>query len=131
MILNEDNFPLYAAKHYENFSCESTEEFEKDMAIFKYLKKLFYVYENKDDLRERLILNHLIVLYNIFEARACTKMLILKLKGYHPYLFPFLKFLDYLPDNVTGIYNDQYILKVNSVKFDEFIIEKLKMIKHS
>lgn len=129
MILTEENFLLYAAKFYENNSCESMEEFEKDLSIFKYLKKLFYVYQNKNDLRERLILNHLIVLYNIFEAKACTKMLILKMKDYHSFLFPFLLFLGYLPDDkITGVFSSDFNLKISDVHLDMNIIQKLREI---
>jgi hypothetical protein len=130
MILTESNFTLFAAKYYENHNCESLEEFEKDIAIFKYLKKLFFVYENKSDLRERLILNHLIVLYNVFEAKACTKMLVMKMKEYHSFLFPFLLFLGYLPqDKITGIYNDQFVINVSDIPLNEEIIKKLREIK--
>jgi hypothetical protein len=130
MILNEENFSLFAAKAYENYNCESSEEFDEDLSKFKYLKKLFYIYENKNELRERLILNHLIILYNVFEARSCTKMLVMKMKEYHRFLFPFLLFLGYLPgDKITGIYNADFILNVSDVQMDPKIIKKLREIR--
>lgn len=130
MILTDNNFVIFAAMSYENYNCESTEEFEKDLSIFKYLKKLFYIYEKKDDLRERLILNHLIVLYNVFEAKSCTKMLIYRLKEYHSYLFPFLIMLGYLPkDYVNGIYDENFILKISDIHLDEHVVACLRKIK--
>ena len=66
-ILNKDNFILYCMKHYDNPQCTSVREFEEDLNRFLYLQKLLNRYiNNKDELRERLILNHLIVLFNLF-----------------------------------------------------------------
>ena len=73
--LNADNFELLAGKYYTNPQCTSIEEFQEDLLKFKYLKKLFTRYNNNDDLQIRLILNHIIILYNVFEKDACTAML--------------------------------------------------------
>lgn len=100
MILNENTFVLYASRYYDNPNCLSEEEFAEDLSRIKYLKKLFYSFKNKDVLRERLIINHLVVLYNVFEARACTRMLFFKLEEYHDMLTPFLMYLGYLPQIV-------------------------------
>lgn len=100
MILNEDTFALFAAKNYTNASCESYEEFQEDLNRIRYLKKLLYTYKNKKVLRERLILNHLVVLYNTFQPRACTQMLFYKLHEYLGELAPFLALLGYLPERV-------------------------------
>jgi hypothetical protein len=97
--LNDDNFILYAAKHYDNVQCYDKEEFYDDLKRFKYLKRLFVKYEESNELRERLILNHLIILYNVFND-AATPMLFLKLKGYYHYLKPFLIVLGRLPNKV-------------------------------
>jgi hypothetical protein len=97
--LDENNFVLYAARHYDNAQCYEKEEFYDDLKRFKYLKRLFVKYEESNELRERLILNHLIILYNVFND-AATPMLFLKLKGYYHYLKPFLILLGRLPNNV-------------------------------
>ena len=103
-VLDESNFVLYAAANYVNSSVYDTEEFYEDLNRYKYLKKLFYRYHEKNELRERLILNHLITLYNIFEPNANTRMLFYRLEEeYWPSLKTFLLFLNYMPDVVYHI----------------------------
>ena len=72
-VLNEDNFLLYAAKHYDNPQCSSTEEFYDDLKKFKYIKRLFNKYAETGELKERLILNHIIVLTNVFSPQPAVK----------------------------------------------------------
>ena len=64
--LNDENFTLFAIRHYDNPQCTSTEEFYEDIRRFRYLKRLLKRYKKTGELRERLILNHLIVLCNLF-----------------------------------------------------------------
>jgi len=66
--LDETNFVLYAAKHYDNPHCYDTLEFYDDLNRFKYLKRLFNRYEETGELKDRLIINHLTIIYNIFGA---------------------------------------------------------------
>ena len=106
--LNEANVLLYAAKHYNNPQCFDTIEFYEDLSRFKYLKRLFGRYEEEGDLKERLILNHLIVIYNVFDVEAATRLLFLKLDEYLEYLSPFLEYLGYLPDIVSSINGVNY-----------------------
>ena len=102
MVLTEDNFLIYAMNHYDNPQCHSIEEFEEDLRRFLYLKKLFSRYRNNGELRERLILNHIIVLYNIF-GEAATDMLFFKLdKEYESSLATFLVYLNRLPEERLG-----------------------------
>lgn len=101
--LDETNFMLYAAKHYENPSCFDTLEFYEDLNRFKYLKRLFSRYEETGELKERLILNHIIILYNLFGVPATTRMLFFKLREYHHLIVPFLQLLNYLPEKVSNI----------------------------
>jgi len=104
MNLNESNFVLYAAANYENIQCYDTQEFYEDLHKLKYLKRLFSRYYIKDELKERLILNHLTTLYNIFEFRAITRMLFFKIEEKHwPILKTFLIFLNYMPDVIYNI----------------------------
>lgn len=72
--LNEKNIMLFAAQHYTNYRVLDIQEFYDDFLRFKYLKKLFTRYKDKNVLQERLILNHLIHLYNVFENNACTQI---------------------------------------------------------
>jgi len=96
--LNRRNFELYAAQNYNNPECLDIEEFKEDLARFKYLKRLLRRYELADDLQIRLILNHIIVLYNVFGIEAANRMLWYKIEPEHwTYIKPFLVFLNYLP----------------------------------
>lgn len=98
--LNDENFVLFASKHYNNPQCTSIEEFYEDLFRFKHLKKLFKRYYIHDDLRERLILNHLIVIYNVFGIKAANKMIFFKFeKEYWSSLKTFLVFLNYLEES--------------------------------
>ena len=98
--LNDDNWSLYASHHYKNVQCTSVEEFYDDLQRFKYLKRLFKRYSNNGDLQERLILNHIIVLANVFGIEAATKMLFYKIEEQHyPALKTFLVFLNYLKED--------------------------------
>ena len=95
------------------------EEFYDDLKKFQYLKRLFKRYEEDDDLKVRLILNHLIILYNCFGPQA-TNMLFFKLKDQHQYLKPFVLFLNYMPDVIeyenTKILNTDIPLDLNIVR---------------
>jgi hypothetical protein len=102
--LNDDNLFLYAASHYENINCYDVSEFYEDLNRIKYLKRLFSRHYAKDELKERLILNHLITLYNVFDFRAITRILFFKIEKKHwPILKTFLVFLNYMPDIVYSI----------------------------
>ena len=125
--LDETNFLLYAAKHYDN-PCFDTLEFYEDLNRFKYLKRLFSRYDETGELKERLILNHIIVIYNLFGVEASTRMLFLKLKGYHHYLKPFLVFLNYCPERVVGIGIDNKTIITSDVLMDPIIVEALRKI---
>ena len=116
--LTEDNFLLYAMHHYDNPQCNSLIEFEEDIKRFLYLKKLLSRYKNTNELRERLILNHIIVLYNIFGEHA-TRMLFFKIdKQYWNILITFLVYLDRMPEELKeyGIVTSQNVLDQNIIK---------------
>ena len=101
-VVNEDNFVVYAAKHYDNPQCYDTEEFLDDLKRFKYIKRLFNRFEITGDLKERLILNHIMVLYNLFGDEA-TVLLFVKLRGYYTFLKPFLVLINRMPVRVHGV----------------------------
>ena len=125
MILTEKNFLVFAAKHYDAKRSASEEEFYEDLKRFQYLKRLFKRYHEDDDLRTRLILNHLIVLYNCFGPEA-TNMLFMKLEGYHKYLKPFVLFLSFMPDRVVY---DETIIKNSDIPLDDGIVRELRNLK--
>ena len=87
-------------KHYENPKLDGEMEIYDDVKRFKYIKRLFRKYKSQKLLKERLIINHLIVLQNVFGTEATVTLLLYKTeKEYHPMLKTFLKFLNYIDDN--------------------------------
>jgi len=126
--LDETNFLLYAAKHYENPQCYDTVEFYDDLKRFKYIKRLFNRYAEEGDLKERLILNHIIVLINVFGPEATSKMLFLKCKGLEEYLKPFLLFLNILPEKIEHIGIDNRTIYTMEIKMDMNILIELRKI---
>lgn len=96
--LTEENYILYAVKNYDNPQCTGMREFQEDMARIVYLKRLFRRYRKTGTLRERLILNHIITLYNVFGIEAATRLLFFRIEPeLHDILKTFLVFLEYLP----------------------------------
>lgn len=105
--LNEDNFFMYTCKHYNNPGCHGIKEFNEDLKRFKYLKRLF----RKCDLRERLIINHLVILNNIFGTEVCNNLLFYKIEKEHwSQLKTFLVFLNFMSDeSMPEIEQDNHI----------------------
>lgn len=121
--LSEDNFVLYAMHHYDNPQCHSIQEFEDDLKRFLYLKKLITRYKVNSDLRERLILNHIIVLFNVF-GEAATRMLFYKIdKKYWDVLATVLLYLNRMPDQIPN--SD---VKLSDIPLDEGMIQALRKI---
>ena len=116
--LSEDNYFIFAAKNYYNPKCIDADEFYEDLKRFKYIKRLINRYEDTNTLSERLILNHLIVIFNVFGIDAACRMLEFKLNAKHwQVIKPFLIFLHY-------IRNDQYV----DIEMDKHVIDKLRKI---
>lgn len=121
--LNENNFLLYAMHHYDNPQCYSIDEFEEDLKKFLYLKKLFSRYKRDNELRERLILNHIIVLYNVF-GDATTNMLFFKIEEeYWSALVTVLVYLNRMPESLP-----EYSINLSDITLDERIIQALRKI---
>jgi hypothetical protein len=121
--LTEANFLVYAMHHYDNPQCHSLQEFEEDLKKILYLKKLLSRYKNNNELRERLILNHIIVLYNIF-GEATTKMLFFKIEeSCWDSLITFLVYLDRMPETIP-----EYGIILSDVTLDEYIIANLRKL---
>ena len=115
--LNEDNYMMFAIKHYENPQAITQEDFYDDMKRFKYIKRLLRKYQDNGPLKERLILNHIIVLNNVFGADACSTLLLFKLEtSLWKYIKPFMELLNILPEGeLKEIKNDE---KVESILRD-------------
>ena len=96
--LNEDTYILFAIKHYENPHCVTREDFDEDLKRFKYLKRLLKRYVRGGALRTHLIINHLIILYNVF-GEATTPLLFYKIdKELWGVLKTFIVYLGRLPE---------------------------------
>ena len=111
--LSERNFTLYAARNYINPRVLDPEEFEEDLIRFKYLKRPFSRYKEKSELQERLILNHLTVIHNVFELSAATEMCFFKIEpSLWPALKTFLLYLNLLPlDSYNSIPSDLFVTR--------------------
>ena len=118
MKLTKDNLIVYAAKHYYNPKCIDSEEFFEDLKRFKYIKRLLNRYRDTGVLSERLIINHLIVIFNVFGHEAGLDILELKIElDYWGVLKPFLIFL-------KAIKNTEY----TNIEMDKLVVERLREI---
>ena len=125
--IDNKNIILYAQTYYDNDFCIDIQEFYNDLKKIKYIKKLLKKYVEKNKLSERLILNHLISFYNVFESAAATRMLFYKIdQEYHSALKTFLVFLERMPDRINGLECED--LNTNLIPLDEYIIEILRKI---
>ena len=123
--LNEKNFLLYAMQHYNNPQCVEVEEFNDDLKRIKYIKRLFNQYAIEGVLKERLLLNHVIVFYNVFSVEAATRILFYKLEEeFWPMLKTFLFYLNFLPDKIESI-NGRTIL-TTEIPMDQGIVDSLR-----
>ena len=126
--LDESNFLLFAAKFYDNPQCYDTIEFYDDVKRFKYIKRLLNRYIEENDLKERLILNHIIVLNNVFGPNATSRMLFLKCRGMESQLKSFLIFLNILPQKIENIGIENNSINTDSIITDEFVLAQLRKI---
>jgi hypothetical protein len=125
--LNNDNVTIYAVKAYDRPNCIMS-EFKDDMKRFNYLKRLFKRYRKFDELRERLVLNHLVVLYNVFGPEAATRLLFYKMsKDDYSSLKTYLVFLSVMPDRVRGIKGQDIIS--SEIPIDFKVADVLRDIK--
>ena len=126
--LNDDNFLMYSMREYNNMQCTAIEEFYDDLKKIKYIKRRFNIYTNTGQLKERLILNHLIVFYNVFSVQAGTRILFYKIeKDFWPILKTFLIFLDRMPEKIDSIRGET--VRASDILLDDGIITRLRSIK--
>ena len=126
--LNEGTFLMYSMKEYNNIQCVDIEEYYDDLKKIKYIKRLFNIYKNDGQLKERLILNHLITWYNVFSIEAGTRILFYKIEEHFwPMLKTFLIFLDRMPDKIESIRGKTIL--ATDIKLDDGIVTRLRTIK--
>jgi len=123
--LTDSNFIIFAARHYDNPRCISEAEFYEDVGRIKSISRLFGRYEKTGELKHRLILNHILILYNVFERDALTKMLCFRLSRYLHYLKPFLILLNYWPSRIEV---GNLVIVDSCVTMDHRIVEELRKI---
>jgi hypothetical protein len=124
--LCDENFTIYAMKSFDKPNCIMS-EFEEDLKRIKYVKRLIRRYRVTGEMKERLILNHLIVLSNVFGIEATVKMLFYKLdREDYDILKTFLIFLNFMPKVVSGIRG----INIHSadISIDFFVAKKLRTI---
>ena len=115
-------------KYYTNIQCTSVEEFNEDLNKIKYVKRLFNRFLETGELRINLIMNHLIVIYNVFDTEAATRMLFFKVeRKFYSILKPFLIFMERLPQVVKGI--DGNNIHTNEIPLNETTIKELRKIQ--
>ena len=121
--LTNENYLMYALLHYDNPHCVDIKEYFEDVRKLKYIKRLFNRYKEDGVMKERLILNHLISFYNVFENKAATRLLFFRVgEQYHSLLKTFLVFLNRMPDKITeDLYSD-------GIQLDDKVIEILRKI---
>lgn len=124
--LTEKNFLLFCAKYYDS-PISDYEEFLEDLNRIKYIKKLITRYIENGELKERLILNHIIVLNNCFGPEALCKILYLKLKSQMNYIKPFLVLLNILPEQILNV-DGENIIHTDSIEMDTTIVAKLRKV---
>lgn len=125
--LTSENILLYAVKAYDRPNCIMS-EFKQDAKRFNYLKRLFIRYRKYNEFRERLVINHLVVLYNVFGIDAATRILFFKISEEdYSTLKTFLLFLNYMPTIIRGI--DGKDIVSSSIPVDLKIAESLRNIK--
>jgi len=124
--LNEKNFLLYAMKEYNNPQCTEVEEFNDDLKKIKYIKRLLNQYVSEGVLKERLLLNHIIIFYNVFPPAAATRILFFKIEEkFWPMLKPFLFYLKLMPeDRIESVMGKE--IKTNEILMDQGVIDSLR-----
>ena len=124
--LSDDNFMIYAMKAYDKPNCIMS-EFEEDLKRIKYVKRLIKRYKATGELKERLILNHIIILSNVFGVEASVRMLFYKLdEDDFEVLKTFLLFLNFMPKIIRGIGTKD--LLSSDVSVDLFVGKRLREV---
>ena len=126
-VLTEDNFLLYAIKHYDNPACKGIVEFEDDLKRFSYIKRLFRKKSNSTGLKERLIMNHIVILSNLFGIERIAGMLFLKIESkYWSQIKTYLVFLNSVPE--TPIMINNTVIYSSDIPLDTELVEILRAL---
>ncbi len=125
--ISENNIELYCMKYYDNPQCIGTEDYRDDMKRFKYLKRLLNHYLTTHELKQRLILNHLIMIYNLFDNEAATRILFYKIdENSWQVLKPFLIYLKRMPKVVRSIRSKD--IRETDIILDQNVVKQLRSL---
>lgn len=125
--LNDENWTLFAAKAYQKINAV-TSEFKTDLMRIQFIKRLITTYRDTGELKDRLILNHIIIFYNVFGVESATRLLFLKMsKKEMVVLKPFLLFLSYLPQTINGINGKD--INTDDIALDKVAVKCLRNLK--
>ena len=123
--LTDANFLMFAMKEYTNQQCTNIDEFYDDLKKIKYIKRLINRFLESGKLKEILILNHLVVFYNVFDNKAATRLLFFKIEEkYWSVLKTFLIYLSMMPETVKGIRGEDIIS--SDIQLNQEVIDKLR-----
>jgi hypothetical protein len=123
--LTDANFLMFAMKEYTNQQCTNIDEFYDDLKKIKYIKRLINRFLESGKLKEILILNHLIVFYNVFDNKAATRLLFFKIEDkYWSVLKTFLIYLSMMPEIVKGVRGEDIIS--SDIQLNQEVIDKLR-----
>jgi hypothetical protein len=126
-VLTEDNFLLYAIKHYDNPACKGIDEFEDDLKRFSYLKRLFRKKSCNNGLKERLIMNHIVILSNLFGVEHIASMLFLKIENeYWSQLKTYLVYLSGMPESPIAI--NELTIHNTDIPLDQELVRILRAL---
>ena len=118
---------MYAMKNYANPQCVDIEEFYEDLKRISYIRRLFVKYKNGSQLRERLVLNHLIILYNVFSIQEISNLLFFRIeREYWSALKTFLVYLNFMPECLYFL--EDYAILTTDISLDSDIINILRSI---
>jgi hypothetical protein len=124
-LLTEDNWTIYAAQHYRNTQCASVDEWNEDLRRIKYCKKLCTRFETTGELKTRLILNHIVVLNNVFLPEHLCRILFLKMETQFSLIKPFLLYLNILSDKIINV-KSIGIIDTNNIPMNLKVVEGLR-----
>jgi hypothetical protein len=111
--LDNENFEFFAAKYYNNPACLSVDDFKEDIARFKYINRLLRKYDDTQEIQIRLLINHIIIIFNVFEIPAANKMIFYRVDVKHwSIIKTILLYLNLLPEgDKKDVFTDLYITK--------------------
>lgn len=127
-VITNRNFLLFCAKHYDTTKCDDIEDFYFDIKRIKYIKKAFTIFKQTGKIKVRLVLNHFIVLNNVFSSYAIPRMLFLKMEEHKDCFVPFLMVLNIMPERITNVKRRDNVIRADEIMLNQEIITCLRKV---